>query len=55
MIYFARALQLVGLLMTGYAAIAAFWIDFSEGAMFNWGIGGAVLFILGTGLQWRGA
>lgn len=45
-----RGLQVVGLLMTGYAAIAAFSLTMSEGAMFTWGIGGFAVFFIGTSL-----
>ena len=46
----ARSLQMIGLLMTGYAAIAAFSLEMSEGAMFTWGIGGFAVFYLGTSI-----
>lgn len=39
--------------MTGYAAVAAFSIDMTEGAMFTWGIGGFVVFYVGTTLRSR--
>lgn len=48
-----RAIQVIGLTMTGYAAIAAFSLDMSEGAMFTWGIGGFVVFYIGTSLRGR--
>jgi len=46
----ARGIQFVGLCMTGYAALSAFWIDFSEAALFQWGLGGLAVFWVGTGL-----
>ncbi len=46
------ALQIVGMAMTGYAAIAAFSIDMSEASMFTWGLGGLAVFVLGG--QFRG-
>ena len=50
MFVIARGIQVAGLLMTGYAAIAAFSLDMSEGEMFTWGIGGFAVFYLGTSL-----
>ena len=50
MLMVARGIQFVGLCMTGYAALSAFWIDFSEAALFQWGLGGLAVFWVGTGL-----
>ncbi len=46
-------LQIVGLGLTGYAAVAAFSIQMSEGAMFTWGLGGVAAFFIGTSLRGR--
>jgi hypothetical protein len=48
-----RGLQVLGLLMTGYAAVSAFWVDFSEAAMFTWGLGGFAIFFIGSSLRGR--
>ncbi len=43
-----RLLQLAGLLLTGWAALSAFWSDVSEGFFIAVGFGGFAVFWLGT-------
>lgn len=50
-----RVLQVIGLLMTGGAAVAAFWIDVGEGVFIALGFGGFAVFYLGTMMLRRGA
>ncbi len=46
-----KVLQIAGLLLTGGAALGAFWIDVSEGAFITFGAGGFFVFWLGTRLR----
>lgn len=46
-----QVLQIAGLLLTGSAALGAFWIDVSEGAFISLGAGGFALFWLGTRMR----
>ena len=47
--YLGRGLQVLGLLLTGYAVAMAF-VDMrmSEGSMFLFGFGGLAVFVVGT-------
>lgn len=47
--YLGRGLQLLGLILTGYAVLQAFMdMKMSEGSMFLFGFGGLAVFVIGT-------
>ena len=46
-----KTLQILGLLLTGGAALGGFWIDVSEGAFIGFGAGGFALFWIGTRMR----
>jgi hypothetical protein len=46
-----KLLQIAGLVTTGWAALGGFWIDVSEGMFISFGLGGFVLFWIGTRLR----
>lgn len=50
-----RGMQIIGLVVVGYGAVRAFWIDFSEGDMFLLLGVGLSVFALGTALLRRSA
>ncbi len=46
-----KFLQIAGLLVTGWAALGGFWMTVSEGMFISFGLGGFILFWLGTRMR----